>query len=103
MLYPISLEMLQISIHRVLAECEIVHSPNGILCSPKKQWGHSQLSDLEDVLLNEKGNVQGFPGDSLVKNLPANVGDKSSIPDLGRSHIPREQLSSCPTTTEPGL
>ena len=26
-----------------------------------------------------------FPGDSEVKNLPANVGDTGSIPGLGRS------------------
>ena len=27
----------------------------------------------------------GFPGDSVVKNLPVNVGDEDSIPGLGRS------------------
>ena len=27
----------------------------------------------------------GFPSDSLVKNLPAKVGDRGSIPELGRS------------------
>ena len=27
----------------------------------------------------------GFPGDSVVKNLPANAGDVGSIPGLGRS------------------
>ena len=27
----------------------------------------------------------GFPGGSVVKNLPANVGDTDSIPGLGRS------------------
>ena len=27
----------------------------------------------------------GFPGGSVVKNLPANVGDSGSIPGLGRS------------------
>ena len=30
----------------------------------------------------------GFPGDSVVKNPPANAGDMGSIPGLGRS--PRE-------------
>ena len=29
----------------------------------------------------------GFPGDSVVKNLPANAGDMGSIPDLGRPHM----------------
>ena len=27
----------------------------------------------------------GFPGDSVVKNTPANAGDMGSIPGLGRS------------------
>ena len=27
----------------------------------------------------------GFPGDSVVKNPPANAGDMSSLPGLGRS------------------
>ena len=30
----------------------------------------------------------GFPGGLVVKNLPAKVGDRGSIPDLGRSHRP---------------
>ena len=40
----------------------------------------------EDV--EKKGtqiNYQGFPGGSVVKNLPVNVGDVGSIPVLGRS------------------
>ena len=31
----------------------------------------------------------GFSGGSVVKNLPANTGDSSLIPVLGRSHMPR--------------
>ena len=34
----------------------------------------------------EKGD---FPGGTVVKNLPANVGDMGSIPGPGRSHISR--------------
>ena len=33
-----------------------------------------------------KSLLQGFPGGSVVKNLPVNAGDTGSIPDLGRSH-----------------
>ena len=33
--------------------------------------------------------IKGFPGGSVVKNLPANAGDAGSIPGLGRS--PREE------------
>ena len=29
----------------------------------------------------------GFPGGGVDKNLPANTGDMSSIPDLGRFHM----------------
>ena len=31
----------------------------------------------------------GFPGGTVVKNLPANAGDMGSSPGLGRSHMPR--------------
>ena len=31
----------------------------------------------------------GFPGGSVVKNLATIAGDMGSIPDLGRSHMPR--------------
>ena len=30
----------------------------------------------------------GFPGGSVIKNLPASAGDTGSIPGLGRSHMP---------------
>ena len=33
--------------------------------------------------------ISGFPGGSVVKNLPANAGEATSIPGLGRS--PREE------------
>ena len=33
--------------------------------------------------------MQDFPGDPVVKNLPANRGDTGSIPGPGRSHMPQ--------------
>ena len=51
----------------------------------------------------------GFPGGSVVKNLPANAGDIASIPSLGRSHIPQSNspraplLSLCSRAQEPQL
>ena len=47
----------------------------------------------------------GFPGGSVVKNLPTNAGDLGSIPGLGRS--PGKGSSSTlaweiPWTEEPG-
>jgi len=32
--------------------------------------------------------MQGFPGGPVIKNLPFNARDISSIPGLGRSHMP---------------
>ena len=39
----------------------------------------------------------GFPGGSVVENLPANAGDTGSIPH------PLKQLSPCATTIKPVL
>ena len=41
----------------------------------------SKFQEAEDRL------SLGFPGDSVLKNPPANAVDMGSIPDLGRSHI----------------
>ena len=32
--------------------------------------------------------LKGFPGGSVIKNLPVYAGDIGSIPDPGRSHMP---------------
>ena len=39
-------------------------------------------------LRSEMGH-RGFPGGSVIKNPSANTGDTGSIPDPGRSHMPR--------------
>ena len=36
-----------------------------------------------------------FPNGSVVKNLPANAGNTGSIPDEGRSHMPRATKPMC--------
>ena len=38
----------------------------------------------------------GFPGGTVVKNLPANAGDTGSSPDPGKSHIPRSNKARAP-------
>ena len=47
-----------------------------------------------------------FPGDSVVKNLPANAGDEGLIPGLGRSPGERNgkslQYSGLENTTDRG-
>ena len=41
-----------------------------------------------------------FPGDSVVKNLPASAGEMGSIPGPGRSHMLQDNGSLCATTME---
>ena len=48
-----------------------------------------------------KNLVQGFPGSSIVKNLPASAEDMGSIP--GKIQHFEEKLSPCATTIEPVL
>ena len=36
-----------------------------------------------------KTRMIGFPGGTVVENLPANAGDTDSSPGLGRSHMPQ--------------
>ena len=40
--------------------------------------------------------IDGLPGGSVVKNLPAKAGDAGSITDPGRSHMPRSNKACAP-------
>ena len=40
--------------------------------------------------------LRGFPGGTVVENLPANAGDTGSSPGLGRSHVPRSNWAREP-------
>ena len=59
--------------------------------SPALQAGSlpTELSGKSKEVLSIDKNSRGFPGGSVVKNLPASAGDLGLIPDPGRSHIPR--------------
>ena len=39
---------------------------------------------------------EGFPGGTVVENLPAKAGDTGSSPGLGRSHMPRSSWAREP-------
>ena len=43
----------------------------------------------------KRGGRRGFPNSSVVKNLPDNAGNMGSIPDPGRSHMPRATKPMC--------
>ena len=55
-----------------------------------KRWGDVAKTGKEPVIIQKLGiwrgirKRRGFPGDLVVKNLPANAGDSGSIPELGR-------------------
>ena len=62
--------------------------------SPRRQRAHMLTKHLPYTKplkfyytksMNPLNYVIGFPGSSVIKNLPANPGDGSSIPGLGRS------------------
>ena len=74
---------------------------------------HGQISRITDFhcscLLNDnlpaRGNLsyrslhksgRGFPGSSVVKNLPASARDMDSIPRPGRSHMLRSSEDHVP-------
>ena len=42
-----------------------------------------------EVVNLHKTLTLGFPGGTVVENLPANAGDTGSSPGLGRYHMPR--------------
>ena len=43
------------------------------------------LGKGENAVSSSSFPLWGFPGDSVVKNLPANAGDVVSVPGAGRS------------------
>ena len=47
----------------------------------------AEIHDLIEREMSTQGRKRGFPGDSVVKNPPADAGDTSLIPDPGISHI----------------
>ena len=49
----------------------------------------NHISDNGLISGIHKELLQGFPAGAVVKNLPANAGDTSSSPGLGRSHMLR--------------
>ena len=49
-------------------------------------WGLEVEGEVWSIQSTEVG---GFPGGTVVDNLPANARDTGSSPGLGRSHMPR--------------
>ena len=71
----------------------------GVSWATYSSWANRSISF--GYLVIQKS--EGFPGGSVVKNLPVNEGDSGLIPDPGRSHLQLEQLNQFTTTVEPAL
>ena len=57
-------------------------------CNGKERlpsWVHSFIHNVHLVNIHWASATWGFPGGSVVKNLPSNAGDAGSIPGSGRS------------------
>ena len=55
-----------------------------------------QLICKSEIISKLKVKKEGFPGGTVVENLPANAGDTGSSPGLGRSHMPRSKWACEP-------
>ena len=83
----------------------VIYFPNGkfkcrLTSSASVTLGLAPGASLGSLL--EMQRLQDFPGGAVVKNTPANAGDRF---EPWSSKIPHaaEQLSPCATTTEPAL
>ena len=62
----------------------------------QSNWQRINLQNIQAVHTSQYQKTQqrnqkmfgGFPGGTVVENLPANAGDTGSSPGLGRSHMP---------------
>ena len=54
-------------------------------CLHKRAFANRTLKSLVFKIYHQVILIMGFPGGSMVKNLPANTGDPSLIPVSGRS------------------
>ena len=69
-----------------MRDLERLQGDSGIRASwmfARALWVHGEWTGGD--LASRPGSALGFPGGSVVKNLPDNAGDRCSIPGLGRS------------------
>ena len=52
-----------------------------------KTWKQPKCPSTDEWI--KKRWYRGFPGGTVVENLPADAGDTGSSPGLGRSHMPQ--------------
>ena len=90
------------SLHYIILANEQFHGNALFLYSRGNLYANSKplCCPSETKSIIRKYLNQGFPGGSVVKNLPASAGDRGSIPGPGRFPCAMEQLSPCAATPE---
>ena len=60
-------------------------------CPPTDEWIKKmwRIYTVEYYSAIKRNEIEGFPGGTVLENLPANAGDMGSSPGLGGSHMPR--------------
>ena len=74
----------KVPLHHVLS----IFPASTWFCNGKERlpsWVHSFIHNVHLVNIHWASATWGFPGGSVVKNLPSNAGDAGSIPGSGRS------------------
>ena len=93
------LKEMDIRVFPALVHCEDERTWCALKWGPRCPWawtGFPIPSPNVWIYLPLKRRDEGFPGGSVVKNLPANARDTGWIPDLGRFHMPRRNWSHAP-------
>ena len=57
----------------------------------RNKWRDEEITET-----SHQRDFQGFPGGTVVENLPANAGDTGLSPGLGRFHMPQSNWANEP-------
>ena len=69
---------------RLRVVVKLIEAENTVVVA--RGWGTMEMESCYSMSIKHK---LGFPGGTVVENLPANAGDTGSSPGLGRSHMLR--------------
>lgn len=78
------------------------HNSIGIIGKDVCVWAHRNINYFLSCTKKgfwsslQKAQERGLPVGSVLKNLPANAGDRDSIPDLVSSHMPQSNYALVP-------
>ncbi|KAJ8790001.1 hypothetical protein J1605_004753 [Eschrichtius robustus] len=78
--------------------CRRATKPQPVLRNKRSHRNEKPVhhNEEEPPLTATRESPRDFPGGVVVKNPPANAGDRGSIPGPGRSHVPRSNKARVP-------